>query len=160
MFLWHVAPASIIFYRFRRYVSFSVANTIATALITSRLDYCNSLLYNIASKDILKLHCVQNYLARFVTRSPRCSHSVPLLKSLHCVPVQSHIIFKFCTIAHQTLSSWEPSYLFSMLFLAPKSRYSVTCFSLAVCPEGQNSCWDVRIFTCCPYSLKFTLWTF
>ena len=41
--------------RIRRYISLSVAKTIATALITSRLDYCNSLLYNIASKDILKL---------------------------------------------------------------------------------------------------------
>ena len=108
--------------RIRRYISLSVAKTIATALITSRLDYCNSLLYNIASKDILKLQCVQNCLARVVTRSPRFSHSVPLLKSLHWLPVQSRIIFKLCTIAYQTLSSGEPSYLFSMLSLAPKPR--------------------------------------
>jgi len=40
--------------RIRRYISLSVAKTIATALITSRLDYCNSLLYNTASKNILK----------------------------------------------------------------------------------------------------------
>ena len=57
--------------------SLSVAKTIATALITSRLDYCISLLYNIASKDILKLQCVQNCLARVVTRSPRFSYSAP-----------------------------------------------------------------------------------
>jgi len=103
------------------YISLSVAKTIATAFITSRLDYCNSLLYNIASnsKDILKLQRVQNYLARVGTRF---SHSVPLLKSLHWLPVQSHIIFKLCIIAHQTLSSGEPSYLFSVLSLAPKPR--------------------------------------
>jgi len=41
--------------RIRRYISLSAAETIATALITSRLHYCNSLLYNITSKDILKL---------------------------------------------------------------------------------------------------------
>ena len=45
----------------------SYTKTIAIALITSRLDYCNSL------------------------------------------------IFKLCTVAYQTLSSGEPSYLFSML---------------------------------------------
>jgi len=33
-----------------RYISLSVAKTIATALIDSRLDYCNSLLDNITSK--------------------------------------------------------------------------------------------------------------
>ena len=51
----------------RRYISLSAAKTIAITLITSRLDYCNSLLYNIASKDILKRQCVQNCLARVVT---------------------------------------------------------------------------------------------
>jgi len=69
--------------RILRYISLSDAKTIATTLITSRLDYGNSLLYNIASKDILKLQCAQNCLARVVTRSPRFSNPVPLLKSLH-----------------------------------------------------------------------------
>jgi len=111
--------------RIQCYISLSVAKTIATAIITSRLDYCNSLC-NIRSEYILKLQCVQNCLARVVTRSPRFTHSVPLLKSLHWLLVQSHIIFKLCTIAYQTLSSGEPSYLFSMLSLAfkPTELYS------------------------------------
>jgi len=86
------------------------------ALITCRLDYCNSLLYNIASR------CVQNCLARFVTQSHPFSYSVPLPKSLHWLLVQSCIAFKPCTIAYQTLSSGEPLYLFSMLSLLPKPR--------------------------------------
>ena len=93
------------FRRIRHYISISVAKTITTALITCRLNYCNSVLYNIASKDILKLQFVQNCLARVITRSPRFSHSVPLLKSLHWVPVQSRIILKVCTFAYQTVSS-------------------------------------------------------
>jgi len=141
--------------RIRRYISLSVDKTIATTLITSRLDYCNSLLYNIASKGILKLQCVQNYLARVVTRSPRFSYSVPLLKSLHQIRVQSRIIFKLCAIAYQTLSSGEPSYLFSMLSLAP----SIIWISFVACFQGYNSCWDSCFFSCCPYSLEFTIWT-
>ena len=38
-----------------RYMSFVVDKTIATALVSSRLDYCNSIYHNIALKDILKL---------------------------------------------------------------------------------------------------------
>ena len=78
--------------------------------------------YNIASKDILKLQCVQNYLAKVVTQSPRFSSSVQLLKPLHWLPVQSRIIFKICTITYQTLSSGETSYIFYMFSLAPKPR--------------------------------------
>ena len=42
------------FRRIRRFLSFSVAKTIATALVSSRLDYCHSLHYNTANKDISK----------------------------------------------------------------------------------------------------------
>ena len=102
--------------RIRRFISLSVAKTIATALITTRLDYCNSLLYHTANKDITKLQRVQNCLARVVTRSPRFSRSVPLLKSLHWLPVHYRIIFKICTIAYQALSSTQPAYNSSKKF--------------------------------------------
>ncbi|KAK2174584.1 hypothetical protein NP493_793g01001 [Ridgeia piscesae] len=59
--------------RIRRFLSLSVAKTIATALVSSRLDYCNSLLYNTANKDIARLQRAQNCLARVFTRSPRFS---------------------------------------------------------------------------------------
>ena len=104
--------------RIRRFLSLSVDKTIATALVSSRLDYCNSLLYNTAYKDIAKLQRVQNCLARVVTRSPRFSRSVPFLKS----PVHYRIIFKMCTIAYQALSSTQPAYLNSMLTPTRNSR--------------------------------------
>ena len=89
--------------RIRRLLSLSVAKTNATALVSSRLDYCNSLLYNTANMDIAKLQRVQNCLARIDTRSPRFSRSVPLLKSLNWLPVHHRIIFTICTIAYQGL---------------------------------------------------------
>ena len=56
--------------------SFAVAKTIATALVSNRLDYCNSLDRSIALKDILKLQHVQNCLATVVSQSSHFSHSV------------------------------------------------------------------------------------
>ena len=72
--------------RNRRFISLSVAKSIATALVSSRLDYYNSLLYNTANKDIAELQRVQLFLARVVTHSPRLSRSVPLLKIIALAP--------------------------------------------------------------------------
>ena len=111
----------MIFVVFADFLSLSVAKTIATALVSSRLDYCNSLLYNTANKDIARLQCVQNCLARVVTRS-HFSSSVPLIKSLHLLPVHYRIIFKICTISYQALTFKQTTYLNSMLTPARNSR--------------------------------------
>ena len=50
--------------RIRRHIPFCTAKTISNALISSRLDYCNSLLNNIAKQDLSKLQRMQNCLAR------------------------------------------------------------------------------------------------
>ena len=113
---------SVIFAVFAGICHFLSQKTIATALVSSRLDYCNSLLHNIAIKDITKLQRVKNCLARVVTRSPRFSRSVPLLKSLHWLPVRYRIIFKICTITYQALSTKQPAYLHSMLTPARQPR--------------------------------------
>ena len=94
---------------------FVVAKTIATALVSSSLDYCNSLYYNIALKDILRPQRVQNYLTRVVTQSPRFSHSLPLHKSLYWLPVCYCIIFKIFTVTYKACSSKQPAYLQSLL---------------------------------------------
>ena len=42
--------------RFRRHLDLDSAKLLATALVSSRLDYCNSLLYGIAYIDLTRLH--------------------------------------------------------------------------------------------------------
>ena len=91
--------------RIRHYISISTAKTISTALISSRLDYCNSLLNNIVKRDLAKLQRVQNCLARVVLRAPRFSPSLPLLKQLHWLPVTYRINFKLSTLTYRALST-------------------------------------------------------
>ena len=45
--------------RIRRFLTPSVAKTIATSMIGSKLDYCNSVLFNVTEKEISKLQGVQ-----------------------------------------------------------------------------------------------------
>ena len=119
----------------RRYIYFTVAKTIATALVSSRLDYCNSLDHNIALNYTLKLQRVQNCLARAVTRSPRFSHSVPLFKSLHWLPVRYRTILKICTITHEALSSKQPAYLHSLHTPARQPRQLRSSNSNLLCSQ-------------------------
>ena len=64
------------------------------AFVSSRIDYCNSLLYGIPEYAIKKLQRVQNLAARVVTRSSKYSSITPTLKKLHWLPVKYRIIFK------------------------------------------------------------------
>ena len=97
--------------RIRRHIPLSTAKTISNALISSRLDYCNSLLNNIAKQELSKLQRVQNCLARVVLRAPRFSPSLPLLKQLHWLPVNYRIKFKLSTLTYRALAIHQPPYL-------------------------------------------------
>ena len=83
--------------------------------MSSRLDYCNSLLFGCSEKYKTSLQQVQKYLARVVTRSSRLSESGPLLKSLHWLCIKSHIKFKLNLLTYKALFMGTPSYLSDLL---------------------------------------------
>jgi len=61
-----------------------VAQSVACAIIGSRLDYCNSLYYGMSNNNFQRLQRVQNAAARIVCQAPRRQHhSADLLKDLH-----------------------------------------------------------------------------
>ena len=76
------------------------AKLVATGLVSSCLDYCNSPLNDIADIDLTS---VQNRLARLVTKSPPFTRSFPLLHSLHWLPVRFRILFKINFLTYKTL---------------------------------------------------------
>jgi len=98
------------------------ASLIAHSLVSSRLDYANSLLYGAPKSTVFKLQRVQNTLARIVTQSNSLTHSEPLLRQLHWLPVHSRIRFKLATIAYKALSTASPPYLASHLHIHQPTR--------------------------------------
>src|SRR5260221_9813350 len=54
------------FRHIRRSLPCDIANTIACSIMGSRVDYCNSLLYNVPNTSLQKLQRVQNNFARVV----------------------------------------------------------------------------------------------
>ena len=55
----------------RPYLDFKTANTIATSIVHSKLDYCNSLYYNLPYSQLNRLQQIQNCLARAVFKAPK-----------------------------------------------------------------------------------------
>ena len=70
-------------YRIRKYLTTNAIKSLVHAFITSRLDYCNSLLCGSPSRLLDRLQRVQNAAARLVTGTPRHAHITPVLQHLH-----------------------------------------------------------------------------
>jgi len=88
-----------------------MAKTVASALVNSRLDYANSVLYNTSSVNMLKLQRIQNSLARVVTYTQHVDHIHPVLHQLHWLPINYRINYKVATLAYKVRSTGSPAYL-------------------------------------------------
>jgi len=79
--------------------------------VSSRLDYCNSLLYGVNDSLLKKLQIVHNAAARVVTGVRKFDHISPVLHELHWLPVRHRITHKLATIVYKCLHRLAPSYL-------------------------------------------------
>ena len=70
--------------------------TIAAALVTSRLDYANSVLYGIPTKYTSRLQRTQNTLARVVAGNRTPGSHLATLSKLHWLPVHDRIKIQNC----------------------------------------------------------------
>ena len=111
--------------RIRRFLSRELTESLIYAFVTSRLDYCNALLYGVPNNLIYKLQRVQNAAARLVFRAPRFCHITPLFVELHWLPVKFRIDFKIILITFKVLNGKAPKYLFELLSLKSNSSYSL-----------------------------------
>ena len=65
--------------RIRPLLDMNTSVLLANALVSSRLDYCNSLFLSLTDFEIRRLQLVQNSLCRVVTHSSKFSHITPQL---------------------------------------------------------------------------------
>jgi len=88
------------------------------AFISSRLDYCNSLLYGVTQP----VQSVQNAAARLLTGTRRGEHISPVLRQLHWLPVQRRVDFKLACLSSRRcparhLRTWPTTYTWSQKIL-------------------------------------------
>ena len=111
--------------RIKKYLSRQTTETLVHAFVSSRIDYCNSLLYGLPTNQLQKIQRVQNAAARVVCGLPKFCHISPILKRLHWLPVIYRIRFKILLITFKVLHGLCPTYLENTITLCNNNRYSL-----------------------------------
>ena len=100
---------------FRHLLPLSAATALANSLVSSKLDYCNSLYNGISQANLNKIQRIQNTLARVVTNTSKFEHITPILKKLHWLPIKQRIDYKLCLLTYKTLQIQQLTYLYNSL---------------------------------------------
>ena len=138
----------------RPILSEGTANLIASALVSSRLDYANTCLYGISNKNLSRIQRIQNTLARVVTCSKSRSSSAPLLMHLQWLPVSARIHFKIALLTFKSLHTIVPSYLSSLIHPYVPSRALRSSSAHRLCVSHVSTVFGSRGFR----SASPTIW--
>ena len=92
------------------YLSKECTETLIHAFISSRIDYCNNLLYGLPAYQIQKLQRVQKSAACLVFEESKFCHITPLLRALHWLPVAYRIVFKMLLLTFKAIHKLAPTY--------------------------------------------------
>ena len=73
------------------YLDLETVSTIASSVVHSKLDYCNSLYFNLPKCQINHLQLIQNSFAHAVVKALKICHVSSVPKSLHCLKINKRI---------------------------------------------------------------------
>ena len=120
----------------RRSLRRDVTARLVSALVISRLDYCNSVLAHLPASTLAPLQRVINAAARMVADLGPRDHVTLALYELHWLPIAERIKFKLCLLVQHSINGRAPSYLTELV-----------TFSVAA-PSSWNSLpVDIRLIT-------------
>ena len=97
------------------HLAHSVLNV--TNIVHSKLDYCNSLYYNLPYSQLNRLQQIQNCLARAVFKAPKFTHTTAILKSLHWLKTNKRTEYKILSLTYKVLTTAQPGYLRNLIFV-------------------------------------------
>ena len=111
--------------RIRKFLSTDTTKALVHAFVTSRVDYCNSLLYGLPASHLNKVQRVLNAAARLVCRAPRYCRITPLLYELHWLPVRQRISFKILLFVFKAIHGFVPTYLRELVSIKRLGNYNL-----------------------------------
>ena len=100
----------------RQYLDRDIRQRLVSAIILSRIDYCNISLVGLPMSSLQPLQRVINAAARFVANLKPRDHVSGVMRDLHWLPIRERITFKLCLLMHNIVhGSSAPEYMTGMV---------------------------------------------
>ena len=141
--------------RIRHLLSQNSTAQLIHALISIRLDYCNSILYILPKNSIMRLQRIQNQVAQILTKTPCRDHIIEVLIDLHWLRIEERIVYKLLILTFNAfIDRTAPLYLCELIeqqksSINTRTRLANDVFLLKLSPSSCN-CSDIffdRSFT-------------
>ena len=95
----------------KRYLDENTLKTLVNNYVITRLDYCNSVYYNLPGCLLKRIQRIFNRAARLIMNKPPWERITPVLMKLHWLPIKARIEFKICVLTYLAQNTNRPKYL-------------------------------------------------
>ena len=103
-----------------KYQTNEAMQTILHSLVSSTIDYCNSILFSLPKTLLNSLQSCLNSALWLVTHTCKFNHITPVIQHLHLLPIDYHISFKILSMV------WGPAWSGPTLYLWLLHPYTPT----------------------------------
>ena len=109
----------------RNLLSNNETEQLVHSIISSRLDYCNSLFLGLKKSEINKLQKVQNAAARLVLERRKCESIRAGIANLHWLRIEERIVFKILITVYKCLHDMGPNELCARIAIRDRSSLTL-----------------------------------
>ena len=118
------------------------------SLVTSKLDYCNSILNGLPNTTLEFLVRVQKAAARLISNKTKFQRISPVMKDLHWLPIKKQIEYKILVLTFKCVHNLAPAYLTELLHNRTNKGTRADNNNLLVVPKVKKSTFEGRSFSC------------
>jgi len=96
----------------RKSLTEDATTTMVHAFVTSRIDYCNSVIHRVSATNVQPLQNLLNAAARIILGKRKFGHiTTDVRDRLHWLPVQQRFEYKVCVLVYKCLHQAAPTFL-------------------------------------------------
>ena len=105
----------ILSYLILSYLAIDASLIILHSLVSSMLDYCNSIFFGLPKTLPNRLQSCLKGAARLATHTKKHDYITPVLQQLHWLPIEHRISFKILSLVYKALHGIAPPYIHDLL---------------------------------------------
>ena len=106
----------------RNVLSKHTTKSLVYAIVSSHMDYCNSVMAGLPMETLKPLQRIQNLAAKLVCKRNCWDSAMEALKSLHWLNIEDRIMFKVLCIVYRCVNKQGPQFLNEMFHRKEKTR--------------------------------------